>query len=96
MLDQNLICGIGNYLRCDILWYCKINHHRKVGSLTDYEKELLYNSSINIIRYHADLDYDLEYEPDNEFFVYMQDEDLHGNKVLAEKYKCRTIHYVEW
>lgn len=96
LLDQNLICGIGNYLRCDILWYCKINHYRKVGSLTDDEKKLLYEASINIIRYHANLDYDLEYEPDNEFFVYMQDEDLHGNEILTEKYKDRTIHYVEW
>lgn len=96
LLDQNIICGIGNYLRCDILWYCKINHHKKIGSLTEDEKKLLYFASINIIKYYADLDNNLAFEPDGDFFVYMQDEDLYGNEVLREKYKGRTIHYVDW
>jgi formamidopyrimidine-DNA glycosylase len=96
LLDQNIICGIGNYLRCDILWYSKINHYRKIGSLTENEKKLLYNASINIIKYHAGLEYKLDVETDEEFFVYMQDEDLYGNEVLREKYRGRTIHYVEW
>jgi DNA-formamidopyrimidine glycosylase len=96
LLDQALICGIGNYLRCDILWYCKLNHRRKIGSLTEEEKKTLYNASVNIIRYHAEMSYDLEYEPEEEFFAYMQSEDIFGNDVLTEKYKGRTIHYVEW
>lgn len=94
LLDQNIICGIGNYLRCDILWYSKINHHRKIGSLTQDEKKLLYDASNNIIKYYACLDYELDVEPEEDFFVYMQDEDLYGNEVLREKYKGRTIHYV--
>lgn len=96
LLDQNIICGIGNYLRCDILWYSKINHHRKIGSLSIDEKKLLYDASINIIRYHAGLEYELDFEPEEDFFIYMQYYDLYGNEVIREKYKGRTIHYVEW
>ena len=42
------------------------------------------------------MSYDLEYEPEEEFFVYMQSEDIFGNEVIKETYKGRTIHYVEW
>lgn len=96
LLDQKLICGIGNYLRCDILWYSKIHHDRTIGSLTEDDLNRLYIASVNIIRYHAELGYDLEYEPENEFFVYMQDKDIFGNPVKTEKYRGRTVHYVEW
>jgi formamidopyrimidine-DNA glycosylase len=96
LLDQKLICGIGNYLRCDILWYCKIHHERTIGSLSEEEKNKLYLASINITRFHANLSYELEYEPETEFFVYMQEEDMFGNLVKRDKYKGRTIHYVDW
>jgi len=95
LLDQKLVCGIGNYLRCDILWYCKIHHERTIGSLSEEEKMNLYLAAINICRFQANLSYELEYIPDTEFFVYMQEEDIHGNPVKREKYKGRTIHYVE-
>ena len=56
----------------------------------------LFDASVNITRYHADLSYTLREEPEGDFFVYMQKIDLYGNDVITEKYKCRTIHYVEW
>ena len=96
LLDQSLVCGLGNYLRCDILWYCKINYKRTIASLTEDEKKELYDSSVNIIRYHAGMSYTLKEEPEEDFFVYMQQTDMYGNDVIKEKYKGRTIHYVEW
>ncbi len=96
LLDQKLIAGIGNYLRCDILWYTKIHYERTISSLSEDEKVLLYDASINIIRYHADLPYSLSFIPKNEFFVYMQTTDIFGNKVKRIELNSRTVHYVEW
>jgi hypothetical protein len=96
LLDQKLIAGIGNYLRCDILWYTKIHYERTISSLFEDEKVLLYDDSINIIRYHADLPYSLSFIPKNEFFVYMQTTDIFGNKVKRIELNSRTVHYVDW
>jgi len=96
LLDQNLISGIGNYLRCDILWYSKINGEKRIGELTDFEKLLLYKSAINICKYHADLPHKLKITPiyyNRDFFIYMEDEDIYGNKVYTKKLNGRTFHY---
>ena len=101
LLDQNVIAGIGNYLRCDIIWYTKmikgcttINHERLISSLTETEKKCLYNTAINMCRYYAGLSNTLEYEPEDYFFVYNQEYDKFGNKVLRETFRGRTIHYI--
>jgi formamidopyrimidine-DNA glycosylase len=65
LLDQNLISGIGNYLRCDILWYAKINGDTRIGELTTSQKTDLYNASRNICRYYADLSYELDFTPED-------------------------------
>jgi formamidopyrimidine-DNA glycosylase len=96
LMEQKLLAGIGNYLRCDILWYCKLHYERKIGTLTDNEKEKLYDISINMIKYHANLEHNLKYLPKNEFFCYQQNKDIFGNKVLQAKFNSRTIHYVNW
>ena len=87
LLYQKIICGIGNYLRCDILWYCKINYDRKIK---------LYDACINMIKYHANQSHSLNYMSKNNFFVYNQKEDIFGNKVNKIKINNRTIHYVDW
>lgn len=96
LLDQKLIAGIGNYLRCDILWYTKIHYERTISSLTEEEKVIIYDASFNIIRYHANLPHSLILIPKNEFFVYMQNYDIFGNKVKRVELNSRTVHYVEW
>lgn len=97
LLDQSLISGIGNYLRCDILWYCKINGEKRINDLTVYEKEILYINSINICRYHSGLSYSLEIIPEDfnrEFYIYMQKEDIYGNVVFKKILNGRTFHYI--
>jgi len=96
LLEQKLLSGIGNYLRCDILWYCKIHHERRVGTLTNEEKEKLYDAAINIIKYHANREHNLKYVPKNEFFVYQQSKDIFNNKVHRIEFNSRTVHYVDW
>jgi formamidopyrimidine-DNA glycosylase len=101
LLDQKVVAGIGNYLRCDIIWYTRmikgcneINHERLVGTLTENEKRCLYDTAINMCRYQAGLSNELECEPEDTFFIYNQDFDIFGNEVLRETFRGRTIHYI--
>lgn len=100
LLDQKVVSGIGNYLRCDILWYVRkicgynsVTHNRLIGSLTEDEKRCLHNVTINICRYRAELPYNLEF-PLEDFYVYNQKYDIYGNEVIRENFGGRTIHYV--
>lgn len=96
LLDQTILSGIGNYLRCDILWYTKINHYTKVKDIP-YEKLMeLFKTSIEMTRFYAKLDNNLKKHPINDTFVYMQKYDIYGNKVCKKKFGSRTIHFVEF
>lgn len=96
LLDQTILSGIGNYLRCDILWYTKINHYTKVKDLS-YEKLMeLFKTSIEMTRFYAKLDNNLKKHPIGDTFVYMQNYDIYGNKVYKKKLGARTIHFVEF
>jgi formamidopyrimidine-DNA glycosylase len=44
LLDQKVIAGIGNYLRADLLWLCRISPFRKVKNITDDEFALLFKN----------------------------------------------------
>jgi formamidopyrimidine-DNA glycosylase len=44
LLDQKVIAGIGNYLRADLLWMCRISPFRKVKNVNDDEFELLFKN----------------------------------------------------
>jgi len=50
LLDQDLIAGIGNYLRSDILYLARLHPDRKISSLTDFEKEILRKACIALIQ----------------------------------------------
>jgi formamidopyrimidine-DNA glycosylase len=96
LLDQNLISGIGNYLRCDILWYVRINGEKRINELDNFEKQMLYKACINICKYHANLPHKLKITPcdyDRDFYIYMQEYDIHGNEVYTKKLNGRTFHY---
>jgi DNA-formamidopyrimidine glycosylase len=99
LLDQSLISGIGNYLRCDILWYSKIDGEKRIGELTEEEKQKLYINSVNICKYHSGYkSYNLEFTPQDfqrEFYIYMQNEDIYGNTVYKKTLNSRTFHYVK-
>lgn len=41
LLDQSKVAGIGNYLKSDILYRCRIHPHRRVADLTSQEWEML-------------------------------------------------------
>jgi formamidopyrimidine-DNA glycosylase len=110
IVNQKLVSGIGNYLRADTLWMAKVSPFRKVADLTDKEMELIYKS----VRALMWGDYNLEYAREKgyvtkdlkipldckrDFFVYMQDTDIDGNKVTKEELfegsQKRFIHWVD-
>lgn len=98
LLDQNLISGIGNYLRCDILWYANINGETRIEDLTLKQRKKIYEAAVNICRYNADLSYNLDFTPydyDRDFFIYMENEDIYGNPVLTKRLNGRTFHFIE-
>jgi formamidopyrimidine-DNA glycosylase len=99
LLDQKVLAGIGNYLRCDILWYIQnvygyynVNHKTFIGLLTEQEKLCLYEVTINMCRYRAGLSYKLELSLDD-FYVYGRDYDIYEKPVHRETFGGRTIHY---
>jgi formamidopyrimidine-DNA glycosylase len=109
LMNQKVISGIGNYLRADILYLSKINPFRKVNKLTDNEIKDIFNNS-KILTWG---DYDIEEakklkiitkttklpsDYDRLFFVYDQEKDIHGHKVLKKELyegsQKRFIYYV--
>lgn len=109
LLDQKLVAGIGNYMRCDILWYAKINYTRTVGSLSETERLDLYNAVKVMCSHYLEFKFnDSESESDSESdsesesesvnycFIYYKKRDPYGNEVKRRKWLGRTIHYVEF
>jgi formamidopyrimidine-DNA glycosylase len=109
LINQKIISGIGNYLRADILWLSKINPFKKVKNLSEQELEYIFNNSkiltwgiydekialkLNIINKNTKL----PAKYNRLFFIYLQDKDIYGNKVikkeLYEGSQKRFIHYV--
>ena len=106
LLDQSILSGIGNYLRCDVLWYSQINPDVKVKELSIEKLEELFKNCIEISRFFANLPNNLKKQPIrwdktinswvSSNFVYMQEYDIFGNKVHKKKIGSRTVHFVEF
>jgi formamidopyrimidine-DNA glycosylase len=109
IVNQKIISGLGNYLRADILWCCKIDPFRKVKKLSDIEICEIYNNSRIITWgfYNKNKGVELKIINNNTkfpsdynrlFFIYMQEYDIYGNKVvkkeLYEGSQKRFITYV--
>jgi formamidopyrimidine-DNA glycosylase len=106
IMNQKNISGIGNYLRSEILYLSKVSPFRKVSKITENEmKKIYYNSKLLTIgEYDRKLAKKLNFigklpsDYDRLFFIYNEDEDLHGNKVikkeLYEGSQKRFVYYV--
>jgi formamidopyrimidine-DNA glycosylase len=108
LLNQKIISGIGNYLRADVLWMCKISPFRKVKDLTDKDLENIH-SNIRALTW-GDYDYKqakklkiikkgikIPKDYNRDFFVYYNDEDINGNKVTKEElYEGSQKRFIYW
>lgn len=105
LMNQKQFCGVGNYLKSEILYECKISPHRLIEDLIDNEKELIFKNTKEIayksykkggasVRDFSDLDNEKGLYT-NILKVYFQKKDPLGNKVIKEQTKDkRTTHWV--
>lgn len=105
LMDQSVVSGIGNYLKAEILYSCKISPHRLCRDISDDEFEsLLYASrSIMKLSYSTGGATIRNYKDTTgkngmytrRFAVYNQKSDLLGNEVVKERTADkRTTHWV--
>jgi formamidopyrimidine-DNA glycosylase len=96
--NQQLISGIGNYLRSDILWSARLAPDRKVNSLTDAEWKRLYEAARSVTRESCNSGATSYYTgaqtPGYQFRVYKQTHDPKGNPVQTKKYGSQTVYWV--
>tara|TARA_B100000579_G_C22823974_1_gene852092 strand:- start:553 stop:1365 length:813 start_codon:yes stop_codon:yes gene_type:complete len=91
LMDQSVVCGVGNYVKADSLWHAKINPHCFVKDLSNAQLEILNNSIQHILRtsYKNGIWNILEgswkkAENTSKFLVYNMKTDPEGNEVIKE------------
>ena len=105
LMDQSVISGVGNYLKCEILYASHISPHRKCKDITDKEFKVLYDACYWLPKVSYKLGGSTLYtykQPDGKeglynrrFAVYNQDADTEGRKVIRETtLDKRTTHWV--
>jgi len=103
IIDQNVISGIGNYLKSEILYATKIYPGTLVKNISDKKLKEMFKNAKKIIRDSYKLggvslrDYKDIYGNLGEYIpkVYGQDEDPKGNPVYRKQFKDkRTTYYV--
>lgn len=108
LMDQKTISGIGNYLRADILWLSKISPFRKVDKLSEEELKKIYHNALVLTwgQYNKKKALNMKIltkkdklpsDYDRDFFVYYEDEDIHGNKVTKEElFEGSQKRFIYW
>lgn len=96
LMEQNIISGIGNYLRADILYMSKINPFRKVKNLSNEELETIY-LNCKILTWgeysysqakklgYINSKTKLPSDYNRTFFIYGQESDMFDNKVKKDE-----------
>jgi len=108
LVNQKIISGIGNYLRADALWLAKISPFRKVSNLDDAELERIYKSVRALMwgdyapeearkKEYVNKDYKIPSDYNREFFVYRQETDTEGRKVVkTELFEGKQKRFIYW
>ena len=99
LLEQKYFSGIGNYLRAEILYYCRISPHRLLPNLDDREIALLLQVSQKVISDsyaqggHTEDTYLSLYGNPGMYpcVVYGHSVDPYGNYIKKDKMDKRTI-----
>lgn len=104
LMNQKLYCGLGNYLKSEILYECKISPHRLIKDFNENEINLLYKNIKKISNkfYILGSPYKTHLESIDEnkdlkknFEVYNKKKDKNNNIIKRETTKDkRTTHWV--
>jgi formamidopyrimidine-DNA glycosylase len=110
MLDQTIFCGIGNYIRNEVLYMVKINpkaisntiSKKDIGKMYDKIRyvmfsnlyEMLQNDNLKIPEDIKKIAPKILQIP-YKYRVYEKEKDAHGNKVTREKIAGRWAYYVK-
>jgi len=109
LMNQKVLSGIGNYLRADILWLCKISPFRKMETLSTTDLKRIWKHA----RFLAWAKYDYKKglrlgaipethvkrpeDYDRDFYVYHQETDPQGRPVKSEKlFEGSQVRYIFW
>lgn len=102
LMDQSVVSGVGNYMRADILYMCKLSPHRTVASLSVADRAALYKSIVHVsstsyaqngttIATYRDVNAEKgDYVP----VIYGKTTDPKGNPIKTETLSGRTMHWV--
>ena len=104
LMDQSCVSGVGNYLRAEILYACRLNPWKKVSDLTPSEWDLLHKETLGLTLQSYKSQGASLYTWKNvdgeqgrtqfEFKVYGLEQDPFGQKILREEdANKRTIHW---
>ena len=103
LMEQSYFSGIGNYLKCEILYECKIRPDKKLCDLPDQDVYNLWNNSIRIIKLsyqHGGLTIKTFWSPEGNkgIFpkkIYGNQVDSLGNPIIKETFKDKRVtHWV--
>lgn len=50
LLDQRVMCGVGNVYRCEVLWATELSPYAKVGTITEHDAIRLVNTAATMLR----------------------------------------------
>ena len=104
LMKQNIISGVGNYIKAESLWLSKINPHADISALSDNDLKRLelairkvitesYQSQGASLKTYTNFDNE-EGEATDFFNVYSKKIDTLGNKVIKEETPDkRTTHW---
>lgn len=95
LLNQNIIAGIGNYIRCDGLFLAKISPHRLIKSLSNEELFRVIDCCRQVAMESYQAGGSPHYGGNYQFKCYMRDshDGQDGITITKEKLKGRTIYW---
>ncbi len=94
LLMQELVSGIGNYMRNDGLYHARISPHRLKGTLTNVEYKKIYNGLIKVYQWAQKCQVKEPNYKKTNFTIYRQKQDSLGNDIIKESLSGRSIFWV--
>ena len=105
IMNQSVVCGVGNYVKAEALYRAELSPHRLVGSLSMSEMQALNNSIKSVLKQayngkgatlqnYQNID-GKDGNASLAFLVYRRKKDPHNNEVIKEETgDGRTTHWV--